>query len=259
MLKGGFVSKMVARPRHAFNSNTQDFLNTRFLEAVEEGDFERAEQFLKQGANINARNPAGETALIWASKNGQVGMALMLVVKKASLDAQDPAGRTALFHASEKGFYEIVRGLIDGGADVTIEERAGKKALDVAIKSGSAELVMLFEKPLLLILSRIPSAEMTRGLVASNVRLDDLGPDGETVLTWAAPQEDLKNVAQAFIDAGADARVPNKAGRTPVEVAKAAGKSEMAMLFEKAQQREQAALPARRAPQKPLFTPVQGY
>ncbi len=246
---------VVARPRHAFNSTTQDFLNSRFLEAVQEGDFERAQQYLQQGANINARTAAGETGLIWAAKNGQVGMALMLVVKKASLDAQDPQGRTALFHASENNFYEIVRGLIDGGADITIENREGKKALDMAIKSGNADVVLLFEKPLMAILSRIPTAEMTRGLVASNVRLDDLDPTGNTVLTWAA-REGQKNVAQAFIAAGADVRVPNKEGVTPVEAAKAAGQSEMAAMFEEAQRKKPVAPAASRPQQKPLFPAV---
>lgn len=256
-LKGDFDLAMVARPRHAFNSANQDFLNTRFLEAVVEGDFERARQFLRQGANINARTAAGETALIWAARNGQVGMALMLVVEKASLDAQDPNGRTALFHASENGFYEIVRGLIDGGADVTIDDRDGKKPLDMAIKTGNADLVLLFEKPLLAILSRIPAADMTRGLLASNVLLDDLDPTGNGVLHWAAGAGQA-NVAQAFLDAGADARVPNKDGLTPAAVAKAAGQSEMASLFEAAQKRKPATL-APRPGQKPLFPPAQAF
>ena len=67
--------------KHKFNTANQDSLNEQFLEAVRQDNVERALQYLANGANINARFPNGDTALLQAARHGQTQVALMLVAK----------------------------------------------------------------------------------------------------------------------------------------------------------------------------------
>lgn len=218
-----------------FNKISRGNRNQEFLKAVELGNIERVKELVKKGANVNFRNSQGETALIWAAKEEQTGMALILIALKASLNAQDAEGNTALINASNKGNIEIARALIDADADITIENKAGDKAFNIAMKKSLPELVGLFEMPLKKILMQIPSAEIARALVYHKVDINEQNPSsGETMLNFAAGGG-LMNVTLAFLQAGADQRIPNKSGFLPAERARTNGHIDIAEVLEQAQ------------------------
>lgn len=68
-----------------------------------------------------------------------------LIEHGANVNARDPEGRTALMLAvsSERVSVETVRTLIDRGADVSVKTAAGETALDFARRHGRAEIMTL--------------------------------------------------------------------------------------------------------------------
>ena len=144
---------------YKFNGANLGSLNAQFLESVADRQADRAASYLRRGANINARNPDEDTALLHAVRTNDAPMAGMLIQNKASLDAQDTDGATALILAAQANNIELCRALIDAGADITIEDRDGRKAFDPALRPAHPALVALFTKPLKQILERIPTAD----------------------------------------------------------------------------------------------------
>lgn len=132
----------------AFHKSVQQSLNDKFFVAVKEGNFQRADQYLALGANINARDENDDTMLTLAARENQTGTILMLILRKAHLNAQDGLGNTALMWTLQNRNKQAAIALIDSGVDINIENSKGLTALKIAIQSRNPELVELFEKPL---------------------------------------------------------------------------------------------------------------
>lgn len=73
---------------------------------------------IRRGAEIEARDDEGQTALHVASQFGQVGVFGLLIEQGAEIEARENRGHTALHVASEYGKIEITRSLIERGADI---------------------------------------------------------------------------------------------------------------------------------------------
>lgn len=104
-------------------------LNDRFIDAADKGELENMLSVLNEGADINAKNKWGQTALIRAARNGRIKIVKALVEAKADLNAQADDDRTALMtaaSASKSGapiasHKEIIILLLEAGADPLIK------------------------------------------------------------------------------------------------------------------------------------------
>jgi hypothetical protein len=112
-------------------------------------------EVLDAGVDINARidNYNGGTALSMASYSGHTDIVAKLLERGANVNAIDNNGRTALFQASvsfdlERGEPEVVAMLLDAGADVNVKKPDGRTALQMASWYGHMEVVeILLEQP----------------------------------------------------------------------------------------------------------------
>jgi len=87
------------------------------LRATDVADVARVKQLIAQGANVNAHDEHGRTALMSAVRKGQREIVRMLLDAGADPNLQTSYGATALSMAS--GHHpDIVRMLLDAGADV---------------------------------------------------------------------------------------------------------------------------------------------
>jgi ankyrin repeat protein len=112
---------------------------TAMTYAAVRGFAEIVGRLLKAGVDGRQRYGNGLTALMWAaSYEDDVGVRAaetvidLLLEGGAEIDAVDNRGRTALMIAAQIGHAEMVDTLIKRGADHNIRDKAGRTALDLA-------------------------------------------------------------------------------------------------------------------------------
>jgi len=73
---------------------------------------------LDHGADINAKSPNGETALMHAAMNGQVGPVRLMINRGAAINEKDKKGYTAIFHNAYGISFncKVIRVLLEKGA-----------------------------------------------------------------------------------------------------------------------------------------------
>jgi ankyrin repeat protein len=84
---------------------------------------------LDQGADVDARNSAGQTPLLAAAQNGHVKAMEILLSRGADVNAQDHHGRTALMVAAGADDVKMVKLLLSKGAKVNLKDESGFTAL----------------------------------------------------------------------------------------------------------------------------------
>jgi ankyrin repeat protein len=90
----------------------------------------RIKRLLKAGANIEAREEhLNKTPLICAAWYGHADICKILIAKGADLEAKDNEGNTALMRAAENLHHSAVKCLISHGADVNAKDNKGENAL----------------------------------------------------------------------------------------------------------------------------------
>ena len=107
-------------------------------------DAETARTLLRGGADVNAAQGDGMTALHWAASNDDPALAQMLLYAGASVRATTRlGGYTPLHFASRSGHAPVMKVLVDRGAAVDAATSTGATALMLAASSGSVEAVGL--------------------------------------------------------------------------------------------------------------------
>lgn len=97
---------------------------------------ENLEQLVQRGADIEARDSRHhKTALIWASETGSPAAVKVLLDYGAEVNAQDSQGISALRYAAANARTETVRILLEKGADPSLPDIVGKTTL-VAVAWG---------------------------------------------------------------------------------------------------------------------------
>ena len=112
-------------------------------DAAMRGDEGLVRVLLQQGADVNAAQGDGMTALHWAADRGDVEMARMLVYAGASLEAATRmAEYTPLHLASRAGHGAVVRALLEVGSDPATATGSGEAtALHLAAAAGDAATI----------------------------------------------------------------------------------------------------------------------
>ena len=152
------------------------------------GDTEGVRTLLKGGADVNAAQGDGMTALHWTSLNGDLKTMDVLLVAGASTEALTRVGAyTPLHLASSRGQAAAITRLLEAGSKVAPFTATGVQALHLAAQAGNADAV---------------KALLDKG---ADVNAKDK-THGRTALIFAAAQ-DRVDVMKVLLARGADARV----------------------------------------------------
>jgi hypothetical protein len=97
------------------------------------------------GAEINAKDNSGQTALHFAARDGCEGVVQLLLNYEIDIDAKDHMGKTALYEAAENGYLVVVR-LLKKGSDIKADPEGEQKALERMAGDGQEAVVRLLLK-----------------------------------------------------------------------------------------------------------------
>ena len=160
-------------------------------DAAMKRDTDAVRALLKNGADVNAAQGDGMTALHWASRNGDAELTQMLLFAGANVKATTRlGGYTPLMMAAAQGHAAVIATLLSGGADATAANALGTTPLMLAAASGNAQAVTtLVENG-----AEIEAKEKTFG---------------QTPLMFAASNNRIDAI-KALVKAGADVKATSK-------------------------------------------------
>ena len=158
--------------------------DTRVLDAASAADTAGVATWLEQGADANAAQADGATALHWAAHFDDVTMADALIRAGAAVDPANEFGVTPLWLACLNGSAAMVETLLAAGADAGLALPSGETVLMTASRSGSVSAVRL----LIAHGADVNAREQSRG---------------QTALMWAVAQQHA-DVVETLVALGAD-------------------------------------------------------
>ena len=174
----------------------------RLIEAARSRDTDAVRALLKQGADVNAPQPDGATALHWAAYWDDPIIAELLIRARADVNATNELGTTPLWLASSQGSAAMVAKLLNAGANPNVALVEGETPLMAASRAGSVAAV----KSLLARGADVNAKERSRG---------------QTALMWAVVQQHSQ-VVQALLEFNADVRARSNVRRRPVNTGRVA-------------------------------------
>lgn len=237
------------------NPNVQSSMNKPLHYAVKYCHFTFAKLLLEHGAEINATDNMGRTAMSNAREYTNGGYMLqMLVENGADINAADNAGETRLHLAARWRSLDDCDFLLSHGADGHQKDSAGKSAFDQIHRHMLKKAIARFREDRLqnivqlLVkhkgLNATSSSEigrllseafwrgridMLRMLLRSGADPNALDADGLPPI-FSTPKAPLV-AAQLLISAGANVNVVDERGRTPLFRASRAGRADVVLLL----------------------------
>ena len=158
---------------------------SRVADATMQGDRTAVRALLKQGADVNAAQGDGMTALHWAARQGDAELAQMLIYAGANLKATTRLGAyTPLLMAGELGHATVIDTLLAAGADPKVVTTSGTTPLMLASAAGNAAAV----KSLLSRGADVNASETARGETALMFAVASHRIDAMKVLLGAGAQ-----------------------------------------------------------------------
>lgn len=211
-------------------------------------------QVLKKGANVNAKDKDGKTALMLWDRESRTKLALthdlemikFLIEKGADLNAKDKNGWTALMHYANSGAeIDKIKFLVEKGADVNSKDKDGwtalmlfidgekrnvyinpdidgvvayllKKGADVNAKTKNGWTALMFAT------KRSSHIETARQLLEKGAEVNAKNKNGWTALMFAATSN--IDIVKLLLEKGADVNAKNKDGKTAVDIADGLGR-----------------------------------
>ena len=182
---------------------------------------------LAAGADVDAANELGATPLWLAAENGSAAMIERLLAAGANADAALPEGETPVMTASRAGTAEGVQALLDAGADVNASEHSrGQTALMWAVAQGHDDVAAVLVRHGADVEARSKVRPRMMHAEGTNASQYDQGVvwnrGGFTPLLFAARHGRVA-AARLLLDGGADLENPAPTGASPLALAALSG------------------------------------
>ncbi len=168
------------------------------IAASESDNVETCKALLAHGAEIDARNENGKTALWVAAANGRSDFCSLLLERGANIDVLDTNGYTPLMgacHNSERDQSNTVALLLEKGADVETAGKDGWRTLMLAAQHGHVETGKI--------------------LLEHGAEIDARKENGGTAL-WVAAANGRSDFCSLLLESGASINVLDTNGYSPL-------------------------------------------
>ena len=164
------------------------------INAAAQGHLDVVQALVAAGADVNAKDNSGRSALFHALEARYDDVAdLLLSQPKLDLNAHGKNGTTALISYVWRERPDVVKSLLDRGADVNSQDDDGDTALHGAAENGNMEIIQL--------------------LLAKGAQLNARNKVGGTPLMWAAVYGN-DDAVKELLKAGADKSLKDEDGKT---------------------------------------------
>lgn len=176
-------------------------------DAAEDEDWQRTAALLEAGAEANAAQPDGMTALHWAIYHGERSAAARLLEAGADPRAATRYGVSPISIACQNGDASLTGALLEAGADANAKLPGGETPLMTAARTGNAGVVAML-------------LEHGAGINATEA-------NGQTALMWAASAGNDEAI-RILLDAGAENEIASGQGFAALHFAARDGRAEAA-------------------------------
>jgi ankyrin repeat protein len=198
----------------------------------------------------SAAEIAAYTGLHAAAARGDAAAIAGLIAQRADPNARDGAGRTPLHVAAFAGHQAAVAALIAGGADPKAQENRRYDIITIAAVRDDPAMVRLairlgadpraitspYDGTALIAAAHLGHDEVVRALIEAGAPLDHVNNLGWTALIEAVVLGDggPRHVAcaRALVEAGANREIPDRNGRTALQLARERGFAEMVKVLD---------------------------
>lgn len=187
---------------------------------------------IENQADIHLRTAGGFTALLFAARGGDVESARLLLAAGADVNESAPDGSSALLVATASAQEAVALLLVEKGADPNLADSIGYTPLHAVVWKASAKAGLVRPNGTSTLVKALlahganPNVQITQDpppLPGNYVY--QAGLTGATPLWLAAKAADA-SVMRALVAGGADLRLGNKAGTTPLMVAAGLGRAQ---------------------------------
>jgi ankyrin repeat protein len=114
---------------------------TPVADAAMRRDAAEIRRLVQSGADVNAAQADGATALHWAAYHGDASSAVLLLEAGAQVAAANRNGSTPMWLAASQGDAAMIEALLENGADANEPLPVGRRPLMLAARSGHVEAV----------------------------------------------------------------------------------------------------------------------
>jgi len=184
-----------------------------------------------------------------AAAEGDVSKVREFARQGGDLNARDAHGRTPLLVAAHRSRRDAMRALVEAGADVNAKDSQRYDIITIAAVADDVETLKFaialgcdpkaitspYDGTALIAAAHLGHAEVVRTLIAAGAPLDHVNNLGWTAVMEAVVLGDGGSRHQAslkaLIDAGADTRIADRSGVTPLAHAERRGFTEMVALL----------------------------
>ncbi|VDD74642.1 unnamed protein product [Mesocestoides corti] len=216
--------------------------------AAFQGKLEVVKTILKDNSvDVDARDAAGSTPLVLASRQGHLEIVKCLLAANARLDQIDQDGWSALRSAAWGGHRDVVKVLLEAGVDVDIVGPDCRTALRAAAWAGHEAIVQILlfagadvDKPdaegrtPLIAAAYMGCIDVINILADAGANLNHADQDGRTALSVAAfcvPQSTVHTqVVSNLLQLGANPNIGDRENVTPLIGAANSGRREVCEL-----------------------------
>jgi ankyrin repeat protein len=171
---------------------------TALAYATENGNREMVQTLIVAGADINARSRDGQTALMYLSRKADLDFVRLLLATGADVNARDRGGETPLLKAATSCSLAVIQELISFGANMYAKNNEGATALMRAAENDDPQIALR--------------------LLKAGVPVNAQAANKETALLIAAQWGSAATV-KVLIDARADLNVKDSEGKTALILA----------------------------------------
>jgi len=117
--------------------------NTPLHLAAIKGEIDVIASLIESNCDVNLPDKHGDTILHQCARNGKLDTVQLLVdTGRCNLNAKNSAGETPLIGATKSGFADIVERLVRDGADVNFPTEDGDVPIQLAVRNGDVDLVI---------------------------------------------------------------------------------------------------------------------